>query len=528
MKLNIALLGLGLSAPALATDVTNTQTTDIENQGEVLKEQKKKVDYRLGFETQWHEYNNIDFRPLDESTDQTIRDSDDRGSFAFTGARVTLGYQPHESVRFVIGASHRGLWGNDMIGKVNRFGGWLYFTALHVDWTPTVGNISPMIRVGRQFFEIGGIGGTRDYVLRDIVDQVRIDLPIGEIGSLVLIPVNVLSETSEFDNANFVSFFAEDDPTHYNFRGDHMTRRHGGILVLDNLPGPVEARAYGFYTDVGSFGRGTGSDISYNGLLGNFTDNDWVVNWGLRTQAFFGPLNPWFAFEGSNGIDRKEAVAYDVDTNGFAVSGGLSVATGDEESGGLNASLSFFQATGAAYASNGMRYSHGYVGMKGMQIGGTIANRFLGMHPSAYVGMFGVAGNEHRQSRTSGTRVINAEAGYAMAGPLSFGASYWFMQDTGVTDLDFANIERIDPPYGYSRDEFAAEERLGKVLGHEVNLDVGVDVNDHLSFGLNGAVFLPGAFYGIDVARIAGGGDGTQLGGDAIAWGINAGTRVNF
>ena len=92
MKLNIALLGLGLSAPALATDVTNTQTTDIENQGEVLKEQKKKVDYRLGFETQWHEYNNVDFRPLDESTDQSIRDSDDRGSFAFTGARVTLGY----------------------------------------------------------------------------------------------------------------------------------------------------------------------------------------------------------------------------------------------------------------------------------------------------------------------------------------------------------------------------------------------------------------------------------------------------
>jgi hypothetical protein len=70
-------------------------------------------------------------------------------------------------------------------------------------------------------------------------------------------------------------------------------------------------------------------------------------------------------------------------------------------------------------------------------------------------------------------------------------ASYWTFKDTGITALDPADLERIDPPYGYSRAEFAAEERVGKALGQEINLDVSYGLTKHVDVFANGAVFLP-------------------------------------
>ena len=49
--------------------------------------------------------------------------------------------------------------------------------------------------------------------------------------------------------------------------------------------------------DLGALG--SGSDISYDGLLGNFSDNDWVANVGVRGEATFGPVTPFLAIDGS-------------------------------------------------------------------------------------------------------------------------------------------------------------------------------------------------------------------------------------
>ncbi len=505
-------------AVALLFPTAALAQVDIEYRDTTLEIDEKLV-YRIGFEVEWHEYDNLDFRPIDESSDQAILDSDDRGSFAFTGLSAAFGYSLDDHVRFVLGVSHRGLWGNDQLGLVSKYAGWMYFTSAYVE-ADTAGDNPIRFRVGRQFFSIGGLPAP-EFVFLDIVDAVRVDIPIAQVGYITALPIEVPSASSAHDRANFVGFIGSDNASTFGFRGDTMTRRHGAVLVLDRLVENLDARAYGFYTDVGA--RGTGSDITYNGLLGNFSDNDWVANFGVRASYKLGPVTPWASFDVSHGIDRKELVAPDVDTNGLSWYVGANLATGDEDAG-LRATASYFDSYGAAYRGDGMQYSHGYVGMKAAQVGGLLADRFMGMHPTAYVAMFGVDDNAHRTDRKGGTRALHGSIGYKFPKLFEARASYWFLQDTGLTTLNQNDLDTIDPPFGYSKEQFAAQERLGKVLGHEANLDVFLRLTPNLSLRASGGVFLPGSFYAIEVGRIA----GNSLGGQAPAWAVNSGLRVRF
>ena len=508
------LLSLLLPCAALA------QSQDIEYRTDELdKSEEEKVQVEAFFETEWHEFNNLDFRSLDESSDQAILDSDDRNSVPFTGAAVSVSAQIEDNLRFVLGASHRGLWGNDQIGSVNNFGGFAYFNAMYIDAETLNGNVN--FRIGRQAFSLGGVPSRQEFALFDIVDQVRVDIELGEKFSLVLIPINVASIAAQ-DDATFIGYIGQSQLDTFGFRGDRMTRRHGFQLIADELFGPVSAQVYTFYSDLGSLG--SGADISYSGLLGNFTDNDWVLNAGFRAWGDFTAVKPWLAIDASTGIDRRELVVQDVDTTGFSVNIGTDIETGDEDKG-FRGQVAYFDSFGPAYSSDGLQYSHGYVGMKARHAGGTLANRYLGWHPTSYVGMFGVDTTPQDMNRKSGTRVIQLKAGYDF-GRFETKLSGWFFQDTGVSSVDFDTVDTIATPFGYAREEFVAEERLGKVLGEEINLDLTYYTTDTMSVYLNGAVFIPGPFYGIEIARVA----GTALGSNAPAmpWGAYAGTRVRF
>lgn len=517
-RLSPAVLAL-LATPLAAS----AQSKDLEyREPELEAEGDQRLTVGGGFETAWYEYDNMDLRPLDETSDQAILDSDDRNAFAFTGANLDLLYRIDDDTNFAFSGSHRGLWGNDQLGGTSAYGSLLYVSALYVDWTPSMGSFEPTLRIGRQYYRMGATAGTDDFILADTLDTVRIDLPFGEAFRLELLPVNVVGLSGENDRANFFNYIAQSDTQTFGFRGDHMTRRHGLTAVLTPVDG-LEARAYAFYTDIGALG--TGSDISYDGKLGNFSDNDWVANVGVQAEWAFGPVTPFIGAHYSMGIDRKELVAKDVDTNGLALSGGVKLDTTDEDSGaGFSGELTYFDAYGPAYSDDGMQYSHGYVGMKGQQTGGLVVDRFMGWHPTSYVGMYGVSDSPHDVDRKSGTRVIHAGAGYALAQGLWFDAGWWFFQDTGITFLDMADVATIDAPYGYSSREFEAEERLGNTLGQEIDLSLGLEVTDHIGFFATGGAFLPGAFYAIEVDEIA----GDQLGGQATAWAGTAGMEVGW
>lgn len=490
----------------------------------------KGLSTRVRIDMEWHEVNNLDFRTLDESTDQSILDSDDRTGLAFTGIGLGLDYEVDDKTDISFGAAHRGLWGTDQLGGTNRFGGWVYFTSMYVDYHPW-GEDGVVIRLGRQPFEVGNLAGTRDYAFADIADMIRVDVPLKGVGRFTLIPIDVAASTPSADDVNFVGYVSQSTSSPWNFRGKNRSLRYGAMFQLDIDDVPVQATAYGFFTQVGAGGArrdgtpGTGADISYAGELGNFADNDWIANGGLRAQFESGPVAAYAQLEASTGIDRKEKVARDVDTNGAAWGAGVVLEPGDSDSG-FRGQLSYFESLGAAYAQDGMLYSHGYVGMKGRQIDGLIANRYLGLHPTAYLGWSGVSQDLHESDRKGGTRVLQARVGYEGAGPVTVSANVLFLQDTGVTFLDFDRIDTIDPPYGYSREEFAAEERMGKIMGQELDLDVWIEASAKMRFNLSGGIFLPGEYYKIEVQRVA----GTQLGSaDAPpAWVLNGGTHLRF
>ncbi|MBX2797219.1 MAG: hypothetical protein KTR31_06125 [Myxococcales bacterium] len=515
----LALAALAFPASALAQTRTDLEYRETE------VDEDEKLSVRGFFESHYYEYDNLDFRTLDETSDQAILDSDDRGAFAFTGAQVEIGYAIDPQVRFVVNGTHRGLWGDDQIGETNVFGGFIYFPALYVDLNTGRAGNGVNVRVGRQFYSLGGLGrGVRDYVLADVLDMVRVDVPLGDLMQLTLVPINVFSTAAPYDDVDFVSLIGQQNPETFQFRGDVLTRRFGGELSLMSLADTLDASAYFFYTDV--HGRGTGADISYNGLLGNFVDNDFVGNYGVRASAALGPVRPFAEFNGSFGIDRKELVANDVDANGVAFGGGVRADTRNEENTGLLAQLRYFEAMGAAYGPNGLQFSHGYVGMKGQQIGGTLFNRFLGTHPTAYTSRNGISDTPQDMSRKSGTRSLEAFASYQLDAGLHVLAGVWWLQDTGVSEVDFSDLDNIEPPFGYSRSDFAATRRMGRSLGTEIDLDVGWQFGQHVDVFARGAVLMPGSYYQIEIDRLAGNALGSPNARNA--WAIHGGTRVSF
>ena len=140
-----------------------------------------------------------------------------------------------------------------------------------------------------------------------------------------------------------------------------------------------------------------------------------------------------------------------------------------------------------------------------------------------------MADTPHTIDRRAGLRFAHAAFGWRVEGLSAIG-SFWTFQDTGETALAMDRLDTIDPPFGYSRREFAAEERLGKALGHEANLDIFYRLSKALRLQAGGAVFLPGAYYDIPVARVAGGYEGarTSLGGQTPAWAASVGTQMSF
>ncbi len=523
-----AAFALTLAVPLSLSLATTASAQDFEDRMTEFEDSDEQLQIEAVFDTEWVEFDNLDFRELDESSDQAILDSDDRGAFAYTGVGVDLSYDVDDRTEFVLGAKYRGLWGNDQLGGTNQFGSWIYFSDLYLKLGLAAGDDKPALRVGRQAFRLGGLGGGQDYIIHDTIDMVRVDLPLSESLNFVFIPVNVVGMSQDDDGLNFLSMAATSNIQLFNFRGDRITRRHG--MVVEVEPGPVEARLYGFYSDLGALG--SGSDITYNGLLGNFADNDWTANYGMRTAVDLGKVTPYVHFDASAGIDRKELVVDDVDTKGFAWGVGVTYDTADNEEEPdrtfprFEAEGQYFDSTGPGYLKDGLQFSHGYVGMKGKHAGGLIFSRALGFHPTPYVGTFGVSDTPHEQERKAAARVLHAGAEGRITNTLLFGADWWMLQSKGLVSVDFNKLNTLNTPFGYARAEFAAQERIGETLGQEINAHAGIVARDKLTFLFTYATILTGGYYDIEIDRVA----GTALGqSDAPnPWAWSGSMRLEF
>ncbi len=518
-------LPLDLTAPRYLTDGTLSTGREVD----------ERLRLRLELGTTFFAYENADFRKRRiENVEDEIRYSDDRSFFVETRVAGGFGYRVHPDVSVDIGFLHRGLWGargndsgTDSLSQ--QYLGYLgAFNQLSITYKPQLAKDWDFSMVfGRHYFAIGGM--PTDYILDDTVDGVSLRLGKGAFGTvrglLDLFTASTLSDQSLRELQLDTSL-----PDRY-FRGQINTLRIGGLYEnVDQLLPGLTFKAYYFYADIGaSDARGTGADVSYSGALGNFADNDYTYVYGGRgsyqvklveNKLTRVTLMPYGEVARSGGIDRKEAVARDVSTTGNGFGGGLQLLETHGRTSFL-ANSSFYHFDGARYASDGLEFKSGFVAMNAAPVGALAAARVLGYRPSASVDATGVRYTPHNKTRYAGTQVLQATLAAAYdKSRITF--KYYSYRDTGKTFLDFSRLSTIDPPFGYSRNQFAAEARLGKTLGQEFYLGLSQLLNDHMRVGVEGGVFLPGKFYRIPIAEVA----GDEIGGQALFWVVSGGVSA--
>ena len=470
-----------------------------------------------------HAYDNLDLRPVDERSDQAIIDSDDHHVFGYSGISARLGYKVRSDLDVYVALAHNGLWGEDQLGSEAQYGGVLNFSHLAFDWRAVDSDgFELTLSVGRQPFLIGGV--PTDYMLDDILDAVVLSADMGGAGRLRWLALDYYT-ANDLPDAAFVYYVGGRETT-LPLRGDSYTLRTG--LVYENEDAAADGltvKAYWFYADIGGGPISeSGADYSEGGELGNFSDNDYQHMAGGR-GAYKVDLgeDSWLNFYGEGayswGIDRKVAVARDVETVGLAYGGGL-----EADFGAVYLAADYYHFDGATYAGDGLEFERGFVGFKGKKVGGLNLNRYAGWSPSSYIGRGGAEHTPQDTNRAAGTDTLHAAFALDLD-VVRIRMDGWYLTDNAESFLSLDEIDGIDPPFGYSREEFqAAAARSGKNLGTEVDVQAEVPASEGLTFFATYGIFLPGEFYEVEIDKVA----GSALGGTETFWAVVGGATVEF
>lgn len=506
-------------------------------------------DWSFNMQQEFHWWNNTDLRTLNTESDTEIRYTDDQMAVAFTRAKIDAEVTiPDEGIGLELSWGFDGVWGHDQlqgfanpgtrIGRANVF--WNFLNGSFASSTLTV---------GRQYFSVGGI--PNDYMQKDILDAIVLDGKFSKLleARFLLLDVysganNYGSDDGEVWNDEFQYFTRDDSEVTSGLNGDVSTYRWGAIFsfkefVANLMPSTLETdpRLYAYYARVR--GNGGGSDRSENGTIGNFSDNDWSAMGGARVATsvkdvpMLDSLLVYVDGAMSAGQDIKRDGEPDADYIAFA--GGLGAQAWLDEILFVRpfVELDAFVAQGPKYDYEGNLISHGFVSFKGDEIGGLLFRRYWGVHPSAYVDDDGIDETPFSANRKSGLFMMHGGGGAEVFKKHTLRLDYWFTMDTGsieYRDYFEANIDDLASANPYkSKAELEALKRLGKVIGHEVNLAYSFEPNRLLSYTITGAVFIPGSFFDEpieDAASTIGVPKGT--GSDAFFYGMAFGTELHF
>jgi hypothetical protein len=466
---------------------------------------------------------NQDLRALDESSDDAVRFSDDRHTDAYTRFAPAIRYRPVEQVEFNLRLQTDILWGTDLDVTTGGSDRDEYLLAnfalreLSLKYEPIDNDdVRLAFEIGRQPFKIGVV--PNDYVFDYNIDAITAELDLGNFGRFRALVFEIFGGSDPSDTLARVAYEA-DREQFAGYRGKTNTYRSGIIydwIDQDLVPG-FGMSAYYFFTKVGASCQGaseytTGNDISYCGELGNFVDNDYVHNYGLRAAYTlqYGQEDPDAEEEGathsaftvygefgrSDGIDRKEPQQFDQETDGNMFGGGVDLQHWFNDDLELRMQASGYYFDGSEYASNGQRFEHGYVGMRGQRVGGLLMGFLSGWRPSVTMDNFGIENEPYDRFRVGGTAFGHLAASIDFFDTM-FRVSGFIYKDTNDTFVtDFPEGGESDLPAGYAGDEIDAQRNLGERLGIELNATLDRElIEDLLMVQIQGGVFFPGDFY---------------------------------
>jgi hypothetical protein len=479
----------------------------------------KRMEYRIGFIAEAAGFNNTDLRSLDESTVATIQNTDDKQTLAFSRFYVNLFFPLTDDLYFRMDLFKNGFWGHDQLSGSSSNNSSsstsvgadpFNFGELYINYVIFKNQRHDLsIKIGRQFYEIGG--ETYDYFLRDYIDAVSFHYASSTLGGFRVMAFDAFQLGAyPTTHANYVRFFSHDSYRVKYFDGDVNVLRAGFVYDSRNIMnwrGPltgdiVQAKLYAFGARYGAVSRG-GSDRSNLGASGNFADNDFNFMFGTRVlynlprKRFV--LKTFADFAMSAGVDRRLPTAanesQDVDTNGFGFGAGgslelprlISILDVDLNADG-------FYASGSKYDKNGTETSHGFTSFKGSRLGGIIMSKFYGVRPSSYTDSGGISDYPHDYERKSATAFGHVGVGTTLWQKLRFGLDYWLAVDTGESVL-YTNARANGTTSSITSTVLKAQDRLGKLLGQEINFTVDFAANQYWTLYLKTGVFFPGAFY---------------------------------
>ncbi|MFZ5629920.1 MAG: hypothetical protein ACOY5B_12375 [Spirochaetota bacterium] len=486
---------------------------EFERQFSVRKE-RPEFQFLWGFNMlqEFHGYNNGDLRKLDSSNDFQIRTTDDAQGLALTRAKFDTSFMfPKQRVGVEMSFGFDGIWGSFQLQGNGNPGTRIARANIFYEFYRKE-NMSFDLVLGRQFFSVGG--AYNDYMLRDVLDAAVINGHIQNLVDIKILALDVYSGANSFGsgendrwNDEFQYFSRHESGKQPGLNGDVSTYRTGAVIsalpLMKKILGTrLDPRIYGFYARVR--GNRGGSDNSENGRIGNYSDSDWSALAGGRVSyrlddilKGFKQFNVYVDGALSTGADLKRQGEPPADYTTVAFGGGA-IAQLKPLLGWLAplAELDGFFAQGPKYDANGNMTSHGFIGMRGDRVGGTLLRRYWGVRPSGYVGYNGIDDTPFDANRKSGLMVIHAAIGAEIVSKWVAKAEIWHLQDTGSSAVVFTddNLNLIQNPYK-SRAEIEAQKKLGKALGQEINLTVQYFPNELLMFQMTGSLFLPGEFY---------------------------------
>ncbi len=496
----------------------------------------------FGVSSEYVGTDNLDLRDYDPSQPEAwidVYDSDDRAHVFSSRVSAALEYEVMEDVAVAFSISHSGLWGGDKVGGTNAFGGFLFVDRLYLDWeileTP---GFELTTTVGRQPFEIGG--AQKDFFFDDVIDGLVLEADFHKGGKIRVLALDVYASALRPDDLNVgaaINSIGEPISTSAaRSDGDTQTYRMGAVYENTELIKGLQLRGFGFYADIGATGPyGTGSDRTFGGAHGNMADNDYTwmagsrIGYEIASDKF--TMLAYGEFARSGGLDRKATNLglYDVKTEGNAFGAAVLPEFRVDPNLAIKGRLQFFMADGSQHTGDlGIEYNHGFTSFKGSQIGGLAIDRVAGWHPSAYVSTQGIAESANDRERKAGTMLLHAGVGTEVLQKLDFDFDFYYFVDTSSSNFDTTQATQAgaELPFGYDEFDLRAQERFGKTLGMEVDGRIGFRPNEVLTLWTQGAIFLPGDFYKVEIDRRA----GTALGSKTPAnfWAVSAGTSIQF
>ncbi|MBL8033733.1 MAG: alginate export family protein [Leptospiraceae bacterium] len=479
----------------------------------------KRMEYQIGFIAEGAGFNNTDLRQLDESTVATIQNTDDKQTLAFSRFYINLYFPLTDDLYFRFDIFKNGFWGHDQLAGASSNNSSsstpvgadpFNFGELHLHYIIFKNQRNDFsVKIGRQFFEIGG--EVYDYFLKDYLDAVTFTYANSTIGGFRIMAFDAFQLGADpTTHANYVRFFSHDSQRVRFFDGDVNVLRAGFVYDSRNLlnwKGPLSGtmlqnKLYAFGARYGAVSRG-GSDRSNLGASGNFADNDYNFMFGTR-MLFNVPksryiLKTWADFAVSTGIDRRLPTAanesQDVDTNGYGFGGGAGIEFPRVVSVlDIDLNADGFYASGSKYDQYGTQTSHGFTSFKGSRVGGLIMSRFYGVRPTSYTDSAGFSDYPHDYERKSATAFGHVGFGTTLWQKLRFGLDYWLAVDTGYSAL-YEQARANGTTSSITSTVQKAQDRLGKLLGQEIDFSADLAVNKYWSLYFKVGIFLPGAFY---------------------------------